>query len=68
MTLPKEILDALSLSAGDKVDSIPMENGNYAMVQATRSVMELKGIIQEPDRSVTLKEMDDAIAAGAAGK
>ena len=67
LTIPKEVRTALDLHPGDRVSFIRMEDGHYALVPATQSVMTLKGILRKPRRAVTLEEMDRAIAEGASG-
>ncbi|MGF1456620.1 MAG: AbrB/MazE/SpoVT family DNA-binding domain-containing protein [Alphaproteobacteria bacterium] len=68
LTLPKEIRDALGLSAGDKVNFVLMKDGNYALLPATHSVKTLEGFFHQPGRKpVSLEEMDEAIADGATG-
>lgn len=65
LTLPKDVRTRMGVAAGDRVAFILMEDGNYAIVPATQSVMALKGILRKPGNSVSLKDMDDAIAAAA---
>ncbi len=65
-TVPSEIRQALNLKAGDKVRYLVMANGDVRMFRV-RSVMELAGILYRPgQRTITLEEMDNAIAEGAA--
>ena len=66
LTLPKDVRTALGVVAGDKVTFVRMEDGNFAVLPATRSVMSLAGFLKQPERPVTLEDMDDAIAEGAA--
>lgn len=69
ITLPKEIRMALGLNAGDKVDFVRMKDGNYALFPATHSIRTLEGFFYKSGRkSVSLEEMDDAIAKGAGGE
>ncbi len=68
ITLPKAVRTALSLGPGDRVDFVLMDDGNFAMLPATRSVKRLKGIIPKPRKPVSLDEMDRAIAGGAKGE
>jgi AbrB family looped-hinge helix DNA binding protein len=68
LTLPKDVRTALGVGPGDRVDFVRMEDGNFAVMPATRSVMSLKGLFKKPGRAATLEDMDDAIAAGAKGE
>ena len=66
LTLPKEIRAALGLSAGDKVNFVLMEDGNYALLPVTHSIRTLKGFFHKSEREpVTLEEMDNAVTEGA---
>jgi AbrB family looped-hinge helix DNA binding protein len=65
LTLPKEVRIALGVGPGDRVTFVRMEDGNFAVLPATRSVMRLKGFLKKPPRPVTLDEMDEAIVEGA---
>ena len=68
LTLPKDVRTALGVGPGDRVTFVRMEDGNFAVLPATRSVMSLKGFLTAPAEPVTLEEMDDAIAEGASGR
>ena len=63
ITIPIEVRDALGLDAGDRVEFIEVEKGKFAIVAATRSVQELKGLFQGKRRKpVSIEEMNAAIA------
>lgn len=67
ITLPKEIRDYLHAKPGIKIDFIIQENGEIVMKAVNRSVRELEGILAPyVKKPVTLEEMDEAIARGAA--
>lgn len=68
LTLPKEVRQALGVGPGDRVDFVRMEDGNFAVLPATRSVKSLKGMIAKPKKAVSLDDMDRAIARGAKGE
>jgi AbrB family looped-hinge helix DNA binding protein len=67
LTLPKDVRAALGVGPGDRVDFVRMEDGNFAVLPATHSVMTLKGLIPKPKKPVSLDDMDKAIARGAKG-
>jgi AbrB family looped-hinge helix DNA binding protein len=67
VTLPREVRAHLGVSAGDRLDFIRMEDGNYAIVPASRSVRSLRGVIPRPAQPVALEDMEAAIVAGARG-
>ena len=64
ITLPKALRDHLHLAAGDRVEFILEENNVVRMVPRTTSITRLKGMLPKPKRSVSLEEMDEAIAKG----
>ena len=68
LTVPKEIRDALGLSAGSRVEFSPVGEGEW-LVRAvpTHALADLAGAIRYRGPVVTLEEMEEAIAAGFAG-
>ncbi len=67
VTIPRQVREDLRVSAGDRIDFIRLEDGHYAIVPASHSIRSLKGVIRRPGKPVSLKEMQAAIEAGAAG-
>jgi len=67
VTIPKAVRDALHLRTGDRLDFILEAGGTVRVLPITGSVKRLKGMLPRPARALTLEEMDDAIAKGAAG-
>lgn len=65
ITIPKQIRDLLDLDAGDRVDFHVAQDGTVRLVPVTRPIASLKGMLPKPQRTVTLEEMDAAIARGA---
>ncbi len=63
ITIPVDVRRALNVEAGDRVEFVQMEPGRFEVVAATRSVRELKGRFGKPQRTVTIEEMNAAIAA-----
>ena len=68
LTLPKEVRTAMGVGPGDRVDFVRMEDGNFAVLPSTHSVKSLRGLIAKPKKSVSLADMDQAIARGAKGE
>ncbi len=65
-TIPKEVREALGLKPGDTLRYRIGADGGVVLVK-TRSVMEAAGMLWYPGiKPMTLEEMDDAIAEGAA--
>lgn len=67
VTLPREVRASLGVVAGDRLDFIRMDDGNYAIVPASSSIRSLKGVLRAPAQLVSLEEMNAAIIAGASG-
>ena len=61
LTVPKKVRDRMKIHAGDKLEFIFDETGNCRIVPVTSSLKQLKGIVQKPRRTVSLKAMQDAI-------
>jgi antitoxin PrlF len=63
ITIPSRVRAALGLEAGDRVEFVEQGKGEFAIVAATRSVKELKGLFQSRRRKpVSIEEMNAAIA------
>ncbi|MEC9344036.1 MAG: type II toxin-antitoxin system PrlF family antitoxin [Pseudomonadota bacterium] len=61
-TIPIEIREVLQLKPGDRIQYVVMPDGRVEMIPRNRSVMELAGILYDPERKpVSLEEMDEAI-------
>jgi antitoxin PrlF len=67
VTLPREVRSNLGVAAGDRLDFVRLDDGNYAIVPASHSIRSLKGVIPQPATPISLEEMDAAIEAGARG-
>lgn len=64
-TIPKAIRDHLQLKPGDKVKFFIHPNGSVVLLPQI-PVASLRGILKRPrQKSVTIEEMREAIAAGA---
>lgn len=66
-TMPKEVRDDLGLSPGDKVLFVVLPGRRAAIVPRNRRLSALAGVLHDPNRTtITIDEMNDAIADGAA--
>ena len=63
ITIPAEVRRALAVDTGDLVEFVELEPGQFLFLAANRSVTELKGMFGKPSRSVSIEEMNGAIAA-----
>jgi antitoxin PrlF len=63
VTIPKSVRDALGIDAGDRIEFVEVEKGQFAVIAATRSVQELNGLYQRKRSGpVSIEEMNSAIA------
>jgi antitoxin PrlF len=61
ITIPIEVRTALGVDAGDKIDFIELEEGQYAIRPRTGSIMDMKGCFPKLGHSPTIEEMDKSI-------
>lgn len=66
ITVPLEVRLALGLDAGVMVNFVLHDDGACELVPRGSSLTELDGMLSSRGRSVSLDDMDDAIAVGAA--
>jgi AbrB family looped-hinge helix DNA binding protein len=63
ITIPAQVRAELGLSAGDRVEFVDLGQGQYAIMAATRSIKELKGIFRgRRKKPVSIEEMNRVIA------
>lgn len=62
ITIPADVRHALNVDTGDRVEFVEVEPGRYEFAAATRSVTELKGMFGKATRTVSIEEMNRAIA------
>lgn len=69
ITIPADVRHDLKVDAGDRVEFIQIAPGRYEFVAATQNVTALKGMFGKPTKSVSIDDMNSAIAnRGAAGR
>ena len=67
VTIPKDVRDDLGLTTGSKVMFVKVAEGHYRIVPRTGGVDGLIGMLHDPEApTLTLAEIDDAIAEGGA--
>ena len=64
-TIPKAIREFLGLKPGDRIKFFMHPNGSVVILPKL-SVSALRGMLKTPRAPVTIEEMDEAIASGAA--
>ena len=66
ITIPAQVRKALGLDAGDKIDFIETEDGQFVLRPRTASIRDLEGCVPRLNYVPTIEEMNEAIldAAG----
>ena len=67
ITIPADVRRALNVQTGDRVEFVQIEPGRFELVAATLSVRELKGLFGRAARTVSIDELNRAIAEHGAG-
>ncbi|MGP1609648.1 MAG: AbrB/MazE/SpoVT family DNA-binding domain-containing protein [Burkholderiales bacterium] len=62
ITIPKSVRERLKVDAGDRVEFVESAQGVFTLVAATRDVQALKGLIPKLGKSVSIDDMNRAIA------
>jgi antitoxin PrlF len=63
ITIPVQVRTALKVDAGDRIEFVEIEKGQFAIVPANRSVRELKGMLRVTrSKPVSIEEMNRVIA------
>ena len=69
ITIPADVRHNLKVDTGDRVEFIQIAPGRYEFVAATQNVTALKGMFGKPTKSVSIDDMNRAIAnRGAAAR
>ena len=61
ITIPVQVREALGVDAGDRIEFVEVSKGQFAIMAATTTVRNLKGLIDKPLRPVSIEEMNAAI-------
>jgi AbrB family looped-hinge helix DNA binding protein len=68
VTLPVEARRRLGIRAGTRLEFIVKDDGRLEVVRVGGSVRELKGLLPRPGRTLSVSQMEAAIAKGARGR
>ncbi len=66
VTIPVDVRSKLGLRPGSRLAFVATDSGVYEIHVQAASIQDLKGVVPQPSGLVTLEDMDEAIAAGAA--
>jgi antitoxin PrlF len=67
VTIPAAVRKALGLDTGSRIEFVETGKGQFAIVVASGSILDLKGVLRKPAKPVSLKDMERAIAAQGSG-
>lgn len=62
ITIPAGVRNDLKVTAGDRVEFVQIAPGRYEFVAVTHSVSELKGMFGKSAKTVSVEDMNKAIA------
>ena len=62
ITIPVSVRNELKVGTGDRVEFIQIAPGRYEFVAVTHSISELKGMFGKPAKTVSVEDMNKAIA------
>ncbi|MFZ1138591.1 MAG: AbrB/MazE/SpoVT family DNA-binding domain-containing protein [Candidatus Sulfotelmatobacter sp.] len=63
ITITVRVRAALGVEAGDRLEFVELKKGQFAIVPATRSLKEIKGMFRDRrSKPVSIEEMNSAIA------
>ena len=62
ITIPAELREALRIRPGDRVEFVQVRPGRFEVIAATGSVRQLKGLFGKSSRSISIEDMNRAIA------
>lgn len=66
ITIPVRVRQALGLDSGDRIEFVEIAKNQFAIIPATGSVRDLRGMFRGRQRKpVSIEEMQRAIAKGA---
>jgi AbrB family looped-hinge helix DNA binding protein len=66
ITIPVDVRNELQVHTGDRVEFVQIAPGRYEFMAATSEVTALKGMFGKPDATVSIEQMNEAIARRAA--
>jgi AbrB family looped-hinge helix DNA binding protein len=66
ITIPVGVRNELQVHTGDRVEFVQIAPGRYEFMAATSEVTALKGMFGKPNATVSIEQMNEAIARRAA--
>jgi AbrB family looped-hinge helix DNA binding protein len=62
ITIPADVRNALNVDVGDRVEFVQIAPDRFEFVAANRSITELKGMFGKSGKTVSIDDMNKAIA------
>ncbi len=66
VTIPADVRAKLGLRPGSRLAFVPTETGGYEIHLEAASIRDLKGVVPSPSKPITVDDMNEGIATGAA--
>ena len=63
ITIPAQVRASLGLDTGDRIEFVDIGIGKFAIMAATHSVRDLKGLLRKPAKPISIEDMNLAIEA-----
>lgn len=68
VTIPADVRQRLGLDAGDRIEFVLLDNGEYAIRPAIKDVRALKGMLRKHGQPVSVEEMNAAVRRRGSGQ
>lgn len=68
VTIPSQVRTTFGLRPSSRVSFVPTESTGYDILSPAGSVSTLEGAVTPPARTVSIEDMNEAVAAEAASK
>lgn len=68
VTIPADVRKRMGLDAGDRIEFVELQDGQYLIMPAIDDVRSLKGLLRKPKKPVSVEDMNAAIRRRGAGK
>jgi AbrB family looped-hinge helix DNA binding protein len=68
VTIPADVRKRMGLHAGDRIEFVELQDGQYLIKPAIDDVRSLKGMLRKPRKPVSVEDMNAAIRRRGAGK
>jgi antitoxin PrlF len=68
VTIPADVRRRMRLDAGDRIEFVEVEDGEYLIKPANDDVRTLKGLLRTPSKSISVADMNAMIRRRASGR